>query len=146
MANLHNLLNDIPFGDLPPAWTTFDLASFSRAKSLWDYQQSALQNALKTLWKYSKDDVVVRGVSPEAASSQQGIAHLHDLLSKSRTAHTCPPTRSASGTVVAGSARECRRKGKRPPRNDIMVNHNNMTNTRILRQRALLPKQDNRYL
>ena len=58
MANLHNLLNDIPFGDLPPAWTTFDLASFSRAKSLWDYQQSVLQNAFKTLWKYYKDDFV----------------------------------------------------------------------------------------
>ncbi|MDP1713672.1 MAG: hypothetical protein Q8L41_02915 [Anaerolineales bacterium] len=86
MANLHNLLNDIPFGDLPPAWTTFDLASFSRAKSLWDYQQSALQNALKTLWKYYKDDVVARGDSPEATSSQQWIAHLHDLLSKSRAA------------------------------------------------------------
>ncbi len=55
MANLHNLLNDIPFEDLPPAWTTFDLASFSRAKSLWDYQQSALQNALKALHKYYKD-------------------------------------------------------------------------------------------
>lgn len=55
MSNLHNLLNDIPFEDLPPAWTTFDLASFSRAKSLWDYQQSALQNALKALHKYYKD-------------------------------------------------------------------------------------------
>lgn len=52
MTNLHNLLNDIPFENLPPAWTTFDLASFSRAKTLWDYQQSALQNALKALWKY----------------------------------------------------------------------------------------------
>ncbi len=55
MANLHNLLNDIPFEDLPPTWTTFDLASFSRAKSLWDYQQFALQNALKALHKYYKD-------------------------------------------------------------------------------------------
>lgn len=55
MSNLHNLLNDIPFEDLPPAWTTFDLASFSRAKSLWDYQQFALQNALKALHKYYKD-------------------------------------------------------------------------------------------
>ncbi|PKN91067.1 MAG: restriction endonuclease subunit R [Chloroflexi bacterium HGW-Chloroflexi-6] len=55
MANLHNLLNDISFENLPPAWTTFDLASFSRAKSLWDYQQLALQNALKALHKYYKD-------------------------------------------------------------------------------------------
>ena len=55
MPNLHHLLNDIPFETLPPAWTTFDLASFSRARMLYDYQQSALQNALKALWKYYED-------------------------------------------------------------------------------------------
>jgi len=64
MPNLHHLLNDIPFETLPPAWTTFDLASFSRAKRLWDYQQSALQNALKALWKYYAGDVTA---SREAA-------------------------------------------------------------------------------
>lgn len=52
MRNLQTLLNPIPFDDLPPAWTTFDLARFSRAKKLWDYQQTALQNALKALWKF----------------------------------------------------------------------------------------------
>lgn len=55
MANLHNLLNDTPFEDLPPNWTTFNLASFSHSKSLWDYQQSSLQNALKALHKYYKE-------------------------------------------------------------------------------------------
>jgi hypothetical protein len=55
MSGLHTILQDLPFEDLPPAWTTFDLASFSRAKTLWDYQQSALQNALKVLWKYYQD-------------------------------------------------------------------------------------------
>ena len=74
MANLHNLLNDIPFEDLPPAWTTFNLASFSRAKSLWDYQQSALENALKVLWKYYQDNVAASRDSGEAVSSKQGIA------------------------------------------------------------------------
>ena len=59
MPNLHNLLNDIPFESLPPAWTTFDLASFSRGKTLWDYQQSALQNALKALWKYYSETLKV---------------------------------------------------------------------------------------
>jgi hypothetical protein len=72
MTNLHNLLNDIPFDSLPPAWTTFDLASFSRAKTLWDYQQSALQNALKALHKYYKDDVIAS--DSEAISSEQGVA------------------------------------------------------------------------
>ncbi len=55
MGNLHTILQDIPFENLPPAWTTFDPASFSRTKTLWDYQQSALQNALKALWKYYAD-------------------------------------------------------------------------------------------
>jgi type III restriction enzyme len=55
MPNLHHLLNDIPFEALPPAWTTFDLASFSRERTLWDYQQDALSNAIKALWKYHDD-------------------------------------------------------------------------------------------
>lgn len=55
MANLENLLSDIPFDTLPPVWTTFDLASFSHGKTLWDYQQSALQNALTALHKFYKD-------------------------------------------------------------------------------------------
>jgi hypothetical protein len=52
MSILQTLLNDIPFESLPPGWTTFDLASFSRSKRLWDYQQEALRSALKALWKY----------------------------------------------------------------------------------------------
>lgn len=52
MRNLQELLDTLPFNDLPPAWTTFDLATFSRGKTLWDYQQAALTNALKTLWRY----------------------------------------------------------------------------------------------
>jgi len=74
MANLHDLLIDIAFEDLPPAWTTFDLASFSRAKSLWDYQQSALQNALKALHKYYQDfgaNIEDRLVSSRSESCSQ---------------------------------------------------------------------------
>ncbi|MBI4786071.1 MAG: DEAD/DEAH box helicase family protein [Chloroflexi bacterium] len=55
MRKLETLLADFPFESLPPAWTTFDLARFSRSKRLWDYQQTALQNAIKTLWKYFAD-------------------------------------------------------------------------------------------
>ena len=55
MRTLQEILNQLPFDALPPAWTTFDLASFSRAKSLWAYQQAALENALKALWKYYED-------------------------------------------------------------------------------------------
>ncbi len=55
MRKLETLLDEITFDALPPAWTTFDLARFSRAKRLWDYQQTALQNAVKTLWKFYED-------------------------------------------------------------------------------------------
>ena len=55
MRKLQNILDDIAFESLPPAWTTFNLADFSAAKRLWDYQQTALQSALKVLWKYYDD-------------------------------------------------------------------------------------------
>ena len=58
MKKLETLLNDIPFDYLPPAWTTFDLARFSSSKSLFDYQQHALQNAIKALWKYYSEKQV----------------------------------------------------------------------------------------
>ena len=49
---LQRMLDNIPSGNLPPNWRGFDLLSFSREKSLWDYQQKALDYALKALWKY----------------------------------------------------------------------------------------------
>ena len=52
---LQSMVEDIPENRLPVNWVDFDLASFSRAKTLWDYQQKALQNALKALWKYYED-------------------------------------------------------------------------------------------
>lgn len=55
MRKLQDFLADIPFESLPPAWTTFDLAAFSRSKRLFDYQQEALQFALRGLWKYYED-------------------------------------------------------------------------------------------
>lgn len=49
---LQDFLDQIPPEELSPAWWEHDLAGFSADKSLWDYQQEALQNALKTLWLY----------------------------------------------------------------------------------------------
>ena len=67
MPGLNTLLAAIPWESLPPAWTTFDLQSFSPEKDLWDYQQSALQAALKALWKYYADAVTYSpGEPPEA--------------------------------------------------------------------------------
>lgn len=45
------------FEDLPANWNSFDLESFSKNKGLWDYQQEAVKNAIKVLWKYFEDFV-----------------------------------------------------------------------------------------
>jgi len=55
MKSLQTLLDDISYDDLPPAWNTFNLADFSKNKTLWDYQQNALQQAIKSLWKFYAD-------------------------------------------------------------------------------------------
>lgn len=52
---LEDIIEDIRFEDLPPNWSSFDLKSFSKKKSLWDYQVKAVENALKLLWKYYED-------------------------------------------------------------------------------------------
>lgn len=57
MPKLETLLNDLPFDSLPAEWSEFDFVRFSRAKSLWDYQQTALRNAIKALWQYYGPDL-----------------------------------------------------------------------------------------
>ena len=54
-VTLQRMLDAIPESSLPPNWRGFDLVQFSREKELWDYQQQALANALKALWKYYSD-------------------------------------------------------------------------------------------
>jgi len=54
---LQDIIEDFPFDNLPANWNTFDLRSFSKSKKLWDYQQTAVTNAVKTLWKYYDDFV-----------------------------------------------------------------------------------------
>jgi type III restriction enzyme len=54
-VSLQDLVEDIPFDILPVNWTAFDLSSFSQQKQLWDYQQDALKNTLRALWKYYED-------------------------------------------------------------------------------------------
>jgi len=53
---LRNIIDSLPFDVLPANWSTFDLAAFSKTKTLWDYQQEALKNAIKVLWKYFDED------------------------------------------------------------------------------------------
>jgi superfamily II DNA or RNA helicase len=57
MPSLHNLLDDMAFDALPPEWSTFALEAFSPARTLWEYQQAAVRNALKALWRYHDGDL-----------------------------------------------------------------------------------------
>ena len=71
MRTLQNMLTDLPFADLPPAWQDHDLVTFSPAKRLWDYQQEALQFALKALWKYYEDFRDFAPSESEAANEER---------------------------------------------------------------------------
>jgi len=52
---LQNIADDISFDTLPVLWRDFDLKSFSKEKTLFDFQEKALVNALKVLWLYYGD-------------------------------------------------------------------------------------------
>lgn len=63
---LQNIIDEIPFENLPVKWQVFalpaatstaqtGLARFSKDKTLFDFQQEALKNALKTLHLYFKE-------------------------------------------------------------------------------------------
>ncbi len=49
---LQRMVENLPEGALPSNWLDFDLASFSGGKELYEYQQTALRNALRALWRY----------------------------------------------------------------------------------------------
>lgn len=49
---LQDMVDDISFDGLPVNWNAFDIGAFSQSKTLWDYQRSAVENAIKVLWKY----------------------------------------------------------------------------------------------
>lgn len=53
-----------------PNWMTFDFENFSRHKRLWDYQQNALQGAMKALWKYYED---YRDYQPNEESDKANV-------------------------------------------------------------------------
>jgi len=53
---LQKIADDIPFDSLPIYWRRFDLKTFSKEKTLYNFQQRALESALKILWFYYGDD------------------------------------------------------------------------------------------
>jgi len=50
-----NIIDNISFENLPLKWQGFDFRRFSKDKTLFDFQQKALKNALLGLWLYFKD-------------------------------------------------------------------------------------------
>src|SRR4029077_8860875 len=55
LKSLEYLADKVAYETLPPNWNTFDLARFSPAKSLWDYQRQALQRAPAVLFRYYEE-------------------------------------------------------------------------------------------
>ena len=51
---LQNIVEDISFENLPIQWQGFDFVRFSKDKTLFDFQQNALKNALRGLWLFFK--------------------------------------------------------------------------------------------
>ncbi len=64
-----------------PNWTTFDCLNFSRRKRLWDYQQNALNGAMKALWKYYED---YRDYQPNEADNYDDISKNANELRKGK--------------------------------------------------------------
>lgn len=54
---LQNIADDFSFDSLPAVWQNFDLKSFSKEKTLYDFQEKALENSLKILWEYYGDEI-----------------------------------------------------------------------------------------
>ena len=52
---LRDIVEDFTFEKLPVRWQNFDLAKFSKDKKLFDFQQFALKNALRALWRYFEE-------------------------------------------------------------------------------------------
>jgi len=53
---LQNILEDISFDNLPAKWQAFDLAKFSKDKTLYDFQRQGLEHALKGLHLFYKEN------------------------------------------------------------------------------------------
>lgn len=55
MTPLHEKLSKIDYNYLPPLWQGFDFARFSNSKSLFRFQEEALENVVKVLKKFYED-------------------------------------------------------------------------------------------
>jgi len=54
---LQNIADDISFDGLPAIWRIFDFKTFSKNKTLYDFQQNGIENAIKCLYRYYQEEV-----------------------------------------------------------------------------------------
>jgi type III restriction enzyme len=77
---LQSMVEGIPDSMLPQAWVDHDFGFFSHTKRLYDYQQQALRNALKALWKYywGVESPLTPALSPlEKGGEGEGSGGIH---------------------------------------------------------------------
>jgi len=53
---LESIVEDVKFEDLPSDWSSLDTKSFSNNKSLWEFQENAVKNAIKCLFLFFEAD------------------------------------------------------------------------------------------
>jgi len=52
---LQEIINDLRLEELSPNWNSFNLKNFSTKKYLYQFQENALRNGIKVLWKYYQE-------------------------------------------------------------------------------------------
>ncbi len=70
------IVDSLDFSSLPPKWIPADLKRFSDKKELYDYQQRALENAIKCLYSYFKDKADIEGLKKKWFDQMQETLHL----------------------------------------------------------------------
>ncbi|MDW8052843.1 MAG: hypothetical protein RMJ83_10250, partial [Armatimonadota bacterium] len=68
---LQPMVEALAESSLPPTWGGLDLEDFSHAKKLREYQQAALRNARKVLWKYYEEFADYQPGEPLATNDQR---------------------------------------------------------------------------
>lgn len=54
---LQEIVESVQYGNLPDTWTNTEIGGFSNTVKLYDYQESAIKNAIKGLWLYYEQSV-----------------------------------------------------------------------------------------
>jgi len=68
---LKNIIDEISFESLPANWQSFDLKRFSKEKQLWDFQEEALKQAIKILWRYYEEKIDYQEKEKQEISQQR---------------------------------------------------------------------------